>query len=802
MRVRRFAAWWFFASEKIVAPCVASFLILTSMLAIAYAFADTTHRTSWLLLHDTVVIDGNEQLANSDWVTGGKGTLNEPYLMDGVRLLEYGVQIKNTSVHTVIGNMTLRSHVDSIRLDNVTNFTVRDSTVLCIIALHEGGDACGNLRILNNSLSYIEIWNYTDVVVSENAVDMSLDTGLAFHCCSEVSITENLLLVRNRLSSESNSVTGSILLDRCSQLSMDGNRFMYAETYDWSVSTGYRPDGVVVKNCTDVRIVGTVFEYAYVQNAIRIHHSSDVEVDGCRFFMRWGAAISAESSLECLYVNNRIVAAVFGPSGIAAINCTSQFIEANRFEDSPVVVKNSDDVVVARNQFLNRDYTRFDSTSNARIIAMNVTNASVVRNLILQAWTESGGAIYVSEGNTVNITGNVVRECEAHQLSTTCGVAVTVREVKNVTISRNRMVDNDYHAYPHPTYQVGIYGCDGVTIKENYLDNDSVSIYYTSNVLISRNTLFRGERMQLWLVDNATLYGNNFLGGYSLNLIISDNVSLDAGYPIGGNHWDNVTGDDLYSGPDQDIPGPDGVIDTPLSLGDATDYYPLVGEVLLPDEDTPFTVACLDGDLGRNGWFWTDISVNLTSFDSSGNIESIYFRVDGGEWQLYDSETVMSEDGKHLLEFYAVDDGGNVGSVESEGLWIDRDTPGIVGEDPPFNSTTHKSVDQIKFSAFDGTSGIASVTLAMAFSYSMSHPYPYLIKQTGFEWAFGDGCYTLYIAVEDEAGHIGYVTTTYTVDTDLLSINGPYGPWFIVALAVDICVLIVLVALLVQRYRD
>jgi hypothetical protein len=52
----------------------------------------------------------------------------------------------------------------------------------------------------------------------------------------------------------------------------------------------------------------------------------------------------------------------------------------------------------------------------------------------------------------------------------------------------------------------------------------------------------------------------------------------DNGYPDGGNYWSDYTGTDVYSGAGQNMPGSDGIGDTPYVI-DAhnRDNYPLMG---------------------------------------------------------------------------------------------------------------------------------------------------------------------------------------------------------------------------------
>jgi hypothetical protein len=52
----------------------------------------------------------------------------------------------------------------------------------------------------------------------------------------------------------------------------------------------------------------------------------------------------------------------------------------------------------------------------------------------------------------------------------------------------------------------------------------------------------------------------------------------DNGYPDGGNYWSDYTGTDVYSGAGQNIPGSDGIGDTPYVINTSNrDNYPLMG---------------------------------------------------------------------------------------------------------------------------------------------------------------------------------------------------------------------------------
>jgi parallel beta-helix repeat protein len=77
--------------------------------------------------------------------------------------------------------------------------------------------------------------------------------------------------------------------------------------------------------------------------------------------------------------------------------------------------------------------------------------------------------------------------------------------------------------------------------------------------------------------EGNVLHHNTFSGNSCDARDDGDNA-WDGGYPSGGNRWGNYTGLDVYSGAYQNLPGSDGMGDTPEGICDGTnlDRYPLV----------------------------------------------------------------------------------------------------------------------------------------------------------------------------------------------------------------------------------
>ncbi|MBI5001113.1 MAG: right-handed parallel beta-helix repeat-containing protein [Euryarchaeota archaeon] len=94
---------------------------------------------------------------------------------------------------------------------------------------------------------------------------------------------------------------------------------------------------------------------------------------------------------------------------------------------------------------------------------------------------------------------------------------------------------------------------------------------------------------------NNAIYHNRFINNTHQAINVGAN-QWDNDYPSGGNYWSDYGGIDVKSGPLQDLPGSDGIGDTPLIIdADARDDYPLMS----PYSGGPQTLA------------WVNVTVHL-----------------------------------------------------------------------------------------------------------------------------------------------------------------------------------------------
>ena len=127
-------------------------------------------------------------------------------------------------------------------------------------------------------------------------------------------------------------------------------------------------------------------------------------------------------------------------------------------------------------------------------------------------------------------------------------------------------------------------------------------------------------------LNNSSLdlfYHNNFINDaqWVFKGAVSQNAWAD-GYPVGGNYWSGYTGKDLNHGPNQNLPGPDGIGDTPYALGSGNvDPYPLM---------KPWTSPVLTfSETGLpSGTLW-NVTVNGTRLAAAAPDPILYPQVNG-----------------------------------------------------------------------------------------------------------------------------------------------------------------------------
>jgi hypothetical protein len=77
---------------------------------------------------------------------------------------------------------------------------------------------------------------------------------------------------------------------------------------------------------------------------------------------------------------------------------------------------------------------------------------------------------------------------------------------------------------------------------------------------------------------------------------------------------------------------------------------------------------------GCCGWYKSPVTLSVTASDNV-NVETIYYRIDGGTWKTYTGPVTVNVDGEHTFEAYAEDVVGNPSEICMESFKIDSTPP-------------------------------------------------------------------------------------------------------------------------------
>jgi parallel beta-helix repeat protein len=148
--------------------------------------------------------------------------------------------------------------------------------------------------------------------------------------------------------------------------------------------------------------------------------------------------------------------------------------------------------------------------------------------------------------------------------------------VDDAMMASNNISSNDWGGIVLGFSNNITFTANGIFENENsgFLMGASSNITLTANKIISNDPF----SIIVILCGNLSVHHNNFISSppqaYTLG---SPGNSWDDGYPSGGNYWSDYAGADSFNGPNQDIPGGDGIGDTPYVIdSDNEDRYPLM----------------------------------------------------------------------------------------------------------------------------------------------------------------------------------------------------------------------------------
>jgi parallel beta-helix repeat protein len=196
-------------------------------------------------------------------------------------------------------------------------------------------------------------------------------------------------------------------------------------------------------------------------------------------------------------------------------------------------------------------------------------------------------AIYLSSSNHITILGTNIADSSD---------GIWISDSSSNRISGNNITANVLE---------GIYilaSSDNSISGNNITANTFDGVYLSSssnNTISGNNIANNGWGVTSYYSSDNRIFHNNFISNFEQADSESSADVWDNGYPSGGNYWSNYAGEDLYSGPGQNVTGSDGIGDEPCNIDEYNqDRYPLMKPYVLGDLDR-------DGDVDEDDlWYF------------------------------------------------------------------------------------------------------------------------------------------------------------------------------------------------------
>lgn len=135
-----------------------------------------------------------------------------------------------------------------------------------------------------------------------------------------------------------------------------------------------------------------------------------------------------------------------------------------------------------------------------------------------------------------------------------------------------------------------------------------------------------------------------------------------------------------------------------------------IGKFLSIDKTPPVTTLTLDGTLGNNGWYVSNVTGSLSATDNMSGVAATYYSIDGGSI-IPGTTFTLETDGIHTIQFYSQDWAGNIEPSQTAIVKVDQ-TPPVVT--PWTDQTEYTRVQPfvVHYTCIDPQpgSGIASCT--------------------------------------------------------------------------------------------
>ncbi len=278
-----------------------------------------------------IYINGNSDFTASNGVTGGSGTAEDPYIIEGWEIdssQAHGIEIRNTDALFIVRDVYVHSGTnDGIFLDNVVNGRVENATILDnrrgielwfsanititgsnvssnnnwagIYSKYADNVTIAGNDIYSNEGYGIDFWSSANITVTDNNVSWNEWVGITLDRCSNATVagnsvanngggiqlgeSTNVTVTGNDLTANGVDINGPLISHYSSNTVTPDNLVNGKPLYYYKDCSGVEVDGVpvgqlIVANCTDVRVSN--LDIANTDTGIRMAFVYDLVIIG------------------------------------------------------------------------------------------------------------------------------------------------------------------------------------------------------------------------------------------------------------------------------------------------------------------------------------------------------------------------------------------------------------------------------------------------------------------------------------------------------------------------------------------
>ncbi|TFF89389.1 MAG: hypothetical protein EU549_00805, partial [Promethearchaeota archaeon] len=178
-------------------------------------------------------------------------------------------------------------------------------------------------------------------------------------------------------------------------------------------------------------------------------------------------------------------------------------------------------------------------------------------------------------------------------------------------------------------------------------------------------------------------------------------------------------------------------------------------------------------------------SISISADDGSGSgIDKIWYRIDGESWVEYVDAFTLSGygEGLHTIEYYSIDEAGNIESINSEDIYLDvSGSSSLLTYSPNYSPNYVLATTSISISADDGSgSGIDEILYRIDGESWVEYVDAFTLS------GYGEGLHTIEYYSIDNVGHVESTNSEevyldISAPSSLLSYNPDYSPNYVLS---------------------